>query len=132
VAPDGLKALSKQLTGAARGFDYAFEAIGLSQTARAAYDAARRGGKVIIVGAGRATDTLELNMQELFFQEKTVMGSYYGGADVRTDFNRLLRLWRAGKLDLEGMITKRLDLADVNEAIAALRSGEAIRSVIEL
>jgi S-(hydroxymethyl)glutathione dehydrogenase/alcohol dehydrogenase len=132
VTPDGLKALTKELTGKVRGFDYAFEAIGLPQTARAAWDATRRGGKVIIVGAGRVTDHLELNMAELFFQEKVLQGSYYGSADVRSDFHRLLRLWRAGKLDLEAMVTKRLPLEGINEAIDALRSGEAIRSVIEI
>jgi S-(hydroxymethyl)glutathione dehydrogenase/alcohol dehydrogenase len=132
VAPDGLEALKKQLTGAADGFDYAFEAIGLSQTARAAYDAARRGGKVIIVGAGRTTDHVQFNMFELFFNEKAVQGSYYGSADVRRDFQRMLRLWRAGKLDLEGMITRRLPLDGINDAISALRKGEAIRTVIEI
>jgi S-(hydroxymethyl)glutathione dehydrogenase / alcohol dehydrogenase len=132
VKPDALRDLKGELTGAASGFDYAFEAIGLSQTTRAAYDAVRRGGKVIVVGAGKPTDHLELNMFEIFFQEKTVMGSYYGSADVRSDFHRLLRLWRAGKLDLEAMVTKRLPLEGINEAIDALRSGTAIRSVIEL
>jgi S-(hydroxymethyl)glutathione dehydrogenase / alcohol dehydrogenase len=132
VTPDGLRDLKRELTGAASGFDYAFEAIGLPQTARAAYDAVRRGGKVVIVGAGRSDQHLQLNMTEIFFMEKTVMGSFYGSADVRSDFHRFLRLWRAGKLDLEGMVTKRVPLEGINEAIEALRTGEAIRSVIEL
>jgi S-(hydroxymethyl)glutathione dehydrogenase/alcohol dehydrogenase len=132
VGPDGLAALSRELTGAAKGFDYAFEAIGLPRTVRAAYDAARRGGEVIVVGAGSGTSRVEFNMFELFFQEKTIKGSYYGSADVRRDFHRLLRLWRAGKLDLDGMVTKRLRLDDINDAIDALRRGEAIRSVIEI
>jgi S-(hydroxymethyl)glutathione dehydrogenase / alcohol dehydrogenase len=131
VTPDALSDLKREVTGAAGGFDYAFEAIGLAQTVRAAYDAARRGGKVIVVGAGSTKATVEFNMLELFFQEKTIMGSYYGSADVRSDFHRMLRLWRAGRLDLDGMITKRLKLDDINDAITAMRKGEAIRSVIE-
>jgi S-(hydroxymethyl)glutathione dehydrogenase/alcohol dehydrogenase len=132
TTPEGLPELRGLVTGAAGGFDYAFECIGLPQTARTAYDAVRRGGTVIVVGAGKPDAHLELNMFEIFFQEKTLKGSYYGSADVRRDFHRLLRLWRAGKLDLEGMVTKRLPLEGINEAIDALRSGEAIRSVIEL
>lgn len=132
VTPDGLDALKKELTGASRGFDYAFEAIGKAVTVRAAYDAARRGGEVIVMGAGNMTDTVALNMFELFYDEKTIRGSYYGSADVRSDFHRLLRLWRAGKLDLEGMITRRIGLDGINEAIEALRKGEVIRSVIEM
>jgi S-(hydroxymethyl)glutathione dehydrogenase/alcohol dehydrogenase len=130
--PDELAAVQGEVTGAAGGFDFAFEAIGLPQTARAAYDAVRRGGMAVIVGVGRADQTIELNMFELFFQEKTLKGSYYGSADVRSDFNRLLRLWKAGKLDLDGMITQKIGLEGVNEAIQQMKRGEVIRTVIEL
>lgn len=132
VSPDQLDALKGEVTGMAGGFDYAFEAIGLPVTMRAAYDAARRGGHVVIVGVGGADKHIELNCFELFFDEKIIQGSYYGSADVRSDFHRLLRLWKAGKLDLEAMITKKIGLEGVNEAIEALRKGEAIRTVIEL
>jgi S-(hydroxymethyl)glutathione dehydrogenase/alcohol dehydrogenase len=130
--PDDLAALQGEVTGMAGGFDYAFEAIGLPTTVRAAYDAARRGGTAVIVGVGNAAQTVEFNLFELFFQEKTFKGSYYGSADVRSDFNRLLRLWKAGKLDLEGMITQRIGLDGVNDAIQQMISGEVIRTVIEL
>ena len=48
---------------------------------------------------------VEFNCFELFFQEKKLLGSYYGSADVRIEFDRLIRLWKAGRLDLEGMIS---------------------------
>jgi len=130
--PDQLDALKAELTGEPMGFDYAFEAIGLPQTVRSAYSAARRGGSVIVVGAGNMMSTVEFNMFELFFDEKTIKGSYYGSSDVRSEFNRLLRLWKAGKLDLEGMITARIGLDGANEAISQMVKGEAIRTVIDL
>jgi S-(hydroxymethyl)glutathione dehydrogenase/alcohol dehydrogenase len=130
-SPGQLDAVKAEVTGAAGGFDYAFEAIGLAQTVRSAYDAARRGGKVIVVGVGNAAKTVEFNMFELFFDEKTIQGSYYGSSDVRSEFHRLLRLWKAGKLDLDGMITQKIKIDDVNTAIAQMARGEVIRSVIE-
>ncbi len=130
--PDQLGGVQAEVCGMAGGFDYAFEAIGLPQTVRAAYDAARRGGTVIVVGAGNAGSTVEFNMFELFFQERTIKGSYYGSSDVRSDFHRLLRLWKAGKLDLEGMISQKIGLDGVNDAIEAMKRGEVIRTVIEL
>ena len=48
--PDELDALKAELTG--DGFDYAFEAIGLPVTMRAAFDAVRRGGTACIIGVG--------------------------------------------------------------------------------
>jgi S-(hydroxymethyl)glutathione dehydrogenase/alcohol dehydrogenase len=127
--PEGVAALSGELTNG-EGFDYAFECVGVAPTFRAAYDATRRGGTTVIVGAGRSDAVLELNGFELFFQERKVLGSYYGSADVRTEFHRLIRLWRTGRLDLDAMISRRISLDEVNDGIAALQSGEVIRQVI--
>lgn len=131
VAPEGLADVSGPITQGA-GFDYGFEVIGLGSTIRATFDAVRRGGSAIIVGAGRGEDTVEFNAFELFFSEKLLLGSMYGSADVRVDFNRLIRLWRTGRLDLEGMISKRIGLRDINQAFADMKSGDVIRTVIEI
>ena len=126
--PDQLDELKGTLTG--DGFDYSFEAIGLPVTMRAAFDAVRRGGTACIIGVGAMDKELTFNAFEVFFAEKTFVGSYYGSADVRRDFPRLLRLWQAGQLDLEAMITRRIALDDINDAIQALKAGEVIRQVI--
>jgi S-(hydroxymethyl)glutathione dehydrogenase/alcohol dehydrogenase len=129
VHPDQLAGLSAQLTGG-EGFDYAFEVVGTPQTIRAAWGAARRGGTVVVVGAGRTDQQVEFTPFELLFDGKQILGSLYGSADVRRDYARLLDLWRAGRLDLEGMITQRIGLDDIDDALAALGRGDVIRQVI--
>lgn len=126
--PDDLAALQAELTG--DGFDYAFEAIGLPVTMRAAYDAVRRGGTAVIIGVGGMDKEVSFNGFELFFMERTIVGSYYGSADVRSDFHRLLSLWKSGQLNLEGMITKRIGIDDINQAFDDMKKGESIRQVI--
>lgn len=126
--PDDLAALQAELTG--DGFDYAFEAIGLPATMRAAFDSIRRGGTACIIGVGAMDKEVSFNAFELFFSEKTFMGSYYGSADVRSDFKRLLGLWKSGQLNLEGMITRRIGIDDINGAFDAMRKGEVIRQVV--
>ncbi len=128
VKPDDLDALKAELTG--DGFDYAFEAIGLPLTMRAAYDAVRRGGTACIVGVGPMDQMVSFSAFELFFSEKTLQGSYYGSADVRSDFGRLIRLWRYGRLDLDAMITRRIGIEDINDALGDMRAGTGIRSVV--
>ncbi|MFP8876111.1 MAG: zinc-binding dehydrogenase, partial [Myxococcota bacterium] len=113
------------------GFDYALECVGNPQTIRACYDAVRRGGTAVVVGVGRMEEKVEFSAFELFFAEKTLRGSMYGSANVRTDFPRLLRLWKSGKLDLEGMISRRIELEEINDAFRAMKEGEVIRSVID-
>ena len=129
VKPDDVDAANMDIN-AGDGFDYAIECIGLPQTIRAAYDAARRGGTAVIVGAGSQSAHVEFNCFELFFMEKKLLGSYYGSADVRTEFARLIRLWKAGRLDLEGMISTRMDLSRAQEAFEAMKKGEIIRQIL--
>jgi S-(hydroxymethyl)glutathione dehydrogenase / alcohol dehydrogenase len=129
VHPDELAGLSAELTGG-EGFDYAFEVVGTPATIRAAWAAARRGGTVVVVGAGRGDQQVEFTPFELLFDGKRMLASLYGSADVRRDYARLLGLWRAGRLDLEGMITQRLKLDDVDHALGALGQGDVIRQVI--
>jgi S-(hydroxymethyl)glutathione dehydrogenase / alcohol dehydrogenase len=129
VTPEDLPQAQRELTGGA-GFDYAFEVVGRSETIKAAYDATRRGGTTVVVGVGRAEDMVSFSAFDLFYGEKTLKGTYYGSANIRRDFPRLLSLWRAGRLDLDGMITRRLALDDVNDAFDAMAAGEVIRQVI--
>lgn len=130
VHPDDLTDASNELTGG-EGFDYAFEAVGSPGTIKMAWSAARRGGTVVVVGAGRADQKVDFTPFELFFDGKSLLGSVYGSADVRRDFPRLIALWRAGRLDLAGMITQRLRLDAADEALTALGRGDIIRQVIE-
>ena len=128
--PDDFEGLKNEIT-AGEGFDYALECIGNPMTMRASFDATRRGGTTCIVGVGKAEDMVQFSAFELFFLEKTLVGSYYGGTDVRTDFHKLLRLYKHGKLDLEAMISRRIKIDEINPALEAVRKGEVIRQVIE-
>lgn len=112
------------------GFDYVFEVVGRSATVRQAWDMTRRGGAAVVVGAGSATDEVTFSALELFYTERRLLGCFYGSADVRTDFHRLLGLWQAGRLDLTGLVSREVGLDGVNDAFAAMESGEVVRSVI--
>nr|WP_228046835.1 Zn-dependent alcohol dehydrogenase [Saccharopolyspora sp. HNM0983] len=130
TTPEGLDELKGEVTGG-RGFDCAFEVVGRSATIRAAYDAARRGGDVVVVGAGGPEETVEFTAQELFVNEKRILPSFYGSCDPRRDTALLLDLWRAGRLDLDSMISDRLRLDDINDGLAALKApGAGIRRIV--
>jgi S-(hydroxymethyl)glutathione dehydrogenase/alcohol dehydrogenase len=131
VHPDQVSAASSEITDG-DGFDYAFEVIGLPTTIRAAYDAVRRGGTACIVGVGRMDQQVVFNAFEFFYASKNLVGTIYGSADVRVEFPRLLRLWKAGRLDLEGLISKRTNLDGINQAFDDMKAGRVIRTVVEL
>ena len=130
ITPDELPELQAKLTRRL-GFDYAFEVVGSAATVRGAWDATRRGGTTTILGVAAMDQMVQFSAMEIFYSEKTLRGSVYGSADVRTEFGRLIRLYQAGRLDLEAMITKRFELDQINDAFDALKAGTVIRSVIE-
>ncbi|MEU1468112.1 Zn-dependent alcohol dehydrogenase [Streptomyces sp. NPDC005761] len=131
VSPDEF-ADAKQRITAGEGFDYVFEVVGKSVTARTAYEQTRRGGTLCIVGAGAMDDNFQVNMFELFFDEKRILPSMYGGGDVLRSYERAIALWRAGRIDLESMITHRVRLDGINDALDQMRTGESLRTCIEL
>ncbi len=131
VSPSDLGQVSVEVTGG-DGFDYGFEAIGLPTTIRATYDAVRRGGTACIVGVGKADQMVEFSAFEMFFAEKTLMGSLWGSADVRVDFDRMIRLWRTGRIDLESMVSQKLGLDGINQAFDDMKAGKVIRTLIEI
>jgi S-(hydroxymethyl)glutathione dehydrogenase/alcohol dehydrogenase len=119
----------KALTGG-RGADYSFEVIGLPETMVQAFNVARRGGTVVMVGMPRLDATVTFPAFNMFAQEKKVLGSLYGSANVRRDFPRYVELAETGRLDLDSMVTRRIKIDDVNDAFRAMEGGEVIRSVI--
>jgi S-(hydroxymethyl)glutathione dehydrogenase/alcohol dehydrogenase len=46
------------------------------------------------------------------------------------DVPRLVSLYRAGKLKLDELVSRRFKLAQVNDAFTALEKGEVVRGVI--
>jgi S-(hydroxymethyl)glutathione dehydrogenase/alcohol dehydrogenase len=130
ITPDQLAETHTSLT-ASQGWDYAFDVVGAPGTIRSAWDNARRGGTVVVVGAGRGDAMLQFSAQELFLHDKRLLGSFYGGADVHRDYPRLLSLWRSGRLDLDGMISRRITLDEINDGLQALRAGGTlIRQIV--
>jgi len=114
------------------GFDVAIDAVGRSGTIRAAWNAARRGGRVVVVGAGRSDDPVEFSAEELFHDEKRLIGSLYGSSDMRREVPRMIALWRAGRLQLSRMVDDMVGLDQINDVVRRQLSGEVVRSVVML
>jgi S-(hydroxymethyl)glutathione dehydrogenase / alcohol dehydrogenase len=127
---DGTATAQVQALTGGRGVDYAFEVIGNPTTVQQAFDMARPGGACVVVGVPRFDQTIELPSMPLVLQEKRVLGTVYGSAQVNRDFPRLIGLVEQGRLDIGDMVSRRMKLDDINDAFKAMQAGEVIRSVI--
>jgi NDMA-dependent alcohol dehydrogenase len=113
-----------------RGADVAFEAVGLPQLQVECVEAARPGGKAVLVGLSPMGTRTELSGATIVRQEKIVMGSYYGSAHTARDFPLILDLYMAGQLDLGTLISREYPLAQINAAFDAMLKGEVARGVV--
>jgi S-(hydroxymethyl)glutathione dehydrogenase/alcohol dehydrogenase len=128
AAEENLPRAAKKLTGG--GPDYCFECIGLPKTIDQAFRSLRKGGTAVVVGVARGDESVAVRPVALTFEEKTLTGSYFGSARPREDFPRLLALYRAGRLKLDELITRRYRIEEAPQAFADLEAGKNARGVI--
>ena len=117
----------QELTGG--GVQYSFEAIGLKATAEQAFGMLRRGGTATVIGMIPPGQMVSLHGPE-FLMEKTIQGSMMGSNRFRVDMPRFVDFYLQGKLHLDDMVSSRIALKDVTDALLALETGEVARSVI--
>lgn len=111
------------------GCDYTFEAIGLKATAEQAFKMLGAGGTATIIGMIPVGTMVELHGVD-FLAEKKIQGSNMGSNRFRIDMPRFVEFYLNGKLHLDKMISKHIKLAQVNDALNALKSGQEARHII--
>ncbi|MEM1228995.1 MAG: Zn-dependent alcohol dehydrogenase [Pseudomonadota bacterium] len=117
----------QELTGG--GVHYSFEAIGLKGTAEQAFNMLRNGGSATVIGMIPPGDMVSLHGPDFLF-EKSIQGSFMGSNRFRVDMPRFVDFYLQGKLHLDDLISSHIRLEDVNDALAALETGEIARNVI--
>jgi S-(hydroxymethyl)glutathione dehydrogenase/alcohol dehydrogenase len=111
------------------GSDYVFEAAGNQQSLQLALDVARPGAQIVILGKMNVNATVALRFGSLM-GEKRIIRSSYGGARPHLDFPLLCRLYLAGRLKLDELVSETIRLEDINAGFAAMARGSVVRSVI--
>jgi len=117
----------KELTSG--GVDYSFEAIGLKIAAEQAFAMLKNGGTATVIGMIPLGQKVELPGFD-FLLEKKIQGSSMGSNRFRTDMPKYVEMYLNGKLNLDDLVSRRIKLSEVNDAFAALSTGEVARSVI--
>jgi S-(hydroxymethyl)glutathione dehydrogenase/alcohol dehydrogenase len=115
-----------------RGADVVVECTGRVQVIEQAYELTAPQGRTVLVGVPPVGQKASLYTLPLHFG-KVLTGSHGGEARPAEDIPRQAALSRSGRLKLEPLVTDRFQLDQINEAIAAVRSGRvAGRAVIEM
>jgi alcohol dehydrogenase len=128
--PDETAEAVRAVTGG--GVDYAIEATGRTEAARAAFLSTRARGAAVLIGIPAADAEVSLPALSIPRMERRVLGSVYGSARPERDFPALLELYRRGRLPLDRLVAARLPLDAVDEAFGLMRNGGTGRVVLDL
>ena len=119
----------RDLTGG-YGVDYSFDAVGFATTTRQCLETIDYRGTAVLIGFPSADQVLTIPMQGFFFPGTTLKVSLNGDSLASRDFPQLIDWYLDGQLDLDGLVTHKIGLADVGAAFLAMQRGDTIRSVV--
>lgn len=115
---------------AGRGTDYTFVAAGVAAAVELGMQLTRAGGTLVIIGMPASGVTVSFDPGEIADRGMRVIGSKLGSIRPQIDVPAMVALYRSGQLKLDEIITSRLPLERINDAISLARSGLGLRHVI--
>lgn len=123
--------LAKEVNAAVPGgVDFAFDVTGAPGMLAHALAATCPGGTAVMVGIPPFDRPVEVRADLLAGGHRTLVGTQGGDALPVRDLGRLVEFYRAGRLDLEGLVGERVTLDGINEAVERVRTGSVARSLV--
>ncbi|MGB0386707.1 MAG: Zn-dependent alcohol dehydrogenase [Ardenticatenaceae bacterium] len=113
-----------------RGADYVFVTVGSVKAIEQGITLLRRGGTLVIVGMAASGAKMQFEAVNFAYNSHRMLGSNMGSSRVRVDLPKLVTLYEQGRLKLDELVTKHYSLEEINDAIASVKRGEALRNVI--
>jgi 2-desacetyl-2-hydroxyethyl bacteriochlorophyllide A dehydrogenase len=113
----------------AEGFDFVIEAAGVPDAMSRAVGAARRGGRVLLLGLPPAGRTFELPADLLVNNDLTVAASF---GYTSAAWSRVVQLIDGGTIEPALIVSHRFALADYAEAFSALAHADGPRGKVML
>ncbi|TVT51462.1 NDMA-dependent alcohol dehydrogenase [Amycolatopsis rhizosphaerae] len=116
-----------------QGADATIVTIGVVQGEHVAQALAsiRKAGTVVLTGLGDITAAgAPIALGDLTLMQKRLQGSLFGESNPRRDIPHLLRMYQAGQLKLDELVTRTYTLDQVAEAYDDMHAGRNIRGVI--
>lgn len=90
-----------------------------------------KGGTCVLTAIGSLLDSqVNLNLSMLTLLQKNLQGTIFGGGNPHHDIPQLLSMYKAGKLNLDDMVTRQYKLEQINEGYQDMLEGRNIRGVI--
>jgi Zn-dependent alcohol dehydrogenase len=110
--------------------DVVFDVVGRAATFEQGLSLLAGGGTLVLIGLSPAGETAAVGLPALFARRARILVSHGGDHLPGEDFPRLTQWALDGKLDLAAMVARVAPLSDWEGALAAMRDGGALRTVL--
>jgi L-iditol 2-dehydrogenase len=126
ATPDVVGAIRAATGG--RGADVTIDATGRPEVWAQAVAAVGRGGTVVLFGGCAPGTTVPLDTQRAHYEELTLVGAFHHTPEL---IRRAIELLESGALNPMGLLTHRMGLEGVQQALDLMSRGEALKVLIE-
>ena len=110
--------------------DHVLVSVGVGPAIEQGIGLMGKGSETIIVGMPPSGVTTTFDPSWIAADSQRIVGSKMGSAQTPADIPQLVGLYRAGRLKLDELVTREYPLDEINEAVAAVKRGEALRNVV--
>jgi alcohol dehydrogenase len=110
--------------------NFVIEASGNSKAFATAIGRTAPGGTTVTVGLPNPEDNATISVLDLVAEGRSIVGCYMGSSMPKRDIPKFLKYWREGKFPIDRLITSRVSLDRVNEAMDDLAAAKGIRQII--
>ena len=110
--------------------DYVFVATSSVAAVEAGFEVLAPMGALVLVGIPPTGVTASLDVGAVAGFNQRVLGSKMGSCRPADDIPKLAALYNSGRIELDGLISGRYRLEDIDEAIESTRRGDALRNLV--
>lgn len=110
--------------------DVVIDALGTPTTWTQALYARDPAGRLALVGVPDPDARIDIPLADVLSHGGSLRSSWYGDCLPERDVPMLLDLHAQGRLDLDAFVSETIGLDEVNEALARMGTGQALRSVV--
>jgi len=90
-----------------------------------------KSGTCVMTAMGNMAEmNVTLNLSLMTLMQKSLKGTIFGGSNPFYDIPHLLSMYKAGKLNLDDMVTRQYRLEQINEGYQDMLEGRNIRGII--
>ena len=126
---DGM-ALAARLAKAFAPIDVAIECSGAPSAVEAAIHGVKRGGRAVLIGIAAPGAKCSVSLDTMI-GGREIISEMNGGARPEIDYPALIVMAREREIDVAAQVSRVWPLAEIEDAIAALRRGEVTRAVLD-